>query len=74
VDIVSFHFVVGTYESGGHHGMVDRLVIRECLCFCLMQPPGADLGPEKLSQLNYIIDTYLFVAASALAASTVVRR
>ena len=35
---------------------------------------GADLELGQLSQLNYIIDTYLFVAASALAASAVMRR
>jgi hypothetical protein len=40
------------------------------LCLC-----GADFGNlEQLSQLNYIIDTYLFAAASALAATTVIRR
>jgi len=35
---------------------------------------GADLKLGQLSQLNYIIDTYLFVAASALAASAIMRR
>ena len=40
VGVVSFHFVVGSYESGGHHGMGDRLVIREChFSFHAAPPP-----------------------------------
>jgi hypothetical protein len=30
VDVVPHDFVVGSYEPGNHHGMGDRLVIREC--------------------------------------------
>lgn len=30
VDVVSFDFVLGSYEPGSYHGVVNRLVIREC--------------------------------------------
>lgn len=67
VDVVSFHFVVGSYEPGGCHGVGDRLVVHKCRLHSTQVPlsivSGVDLGLEQLSQLNYIIDTYLFVAA-----------
>jgi hypothetical protein len=30
VDVVSYHFIMGSYESGYCHGMGDRLVVRKC--------------------------------------------
>jgi len=78
VDFVSYYLVVGSFKPGNHHGMGDRLVVRKCRsrlrAHPLSEPSTLIWICEQLSQLNYIIDTYLFAAASALASNTVIRR
>lgn len=71
LDQLSVDKHLGPHDGGIPPRNVPNLHLRECRVSSKCRTPN--LHPSKLALLNYTVDAYLPVAASALAASTVVR-
>ena len=72
MDVVSEYFVLGAHDERRDGRVRDFILICQPCSFFSLNITKTE-APKQLSLINYMVDVYVVVAASALASNTIAR-